>query len=341
MRKYRRTAFGVCGALASFHWISLESRAFAQDANVAVTVDCPPLGDEQRAALDARARAELLVRHASGSLSVTCADGANAVVSWHPSSGGGEGATKNLPLTSDPPAMVDLVLGSLDALIGGDTPQSSSAATPPVIAPVAPVASVASPMPGAPVLPMAPVMAPPFYGAPPRAVHPARAQKNDFLDTFVSVGVAVDFWSSSIGGGLGPRAAVRVVLPEQFAVDAGGELLFGLAMPDAVAGLVGRLYAGGEYDIDDDRQFRAGVDLDLDVVHLSPDASTHASGATKVLPAATLRFGYAPPLVVPIVFGPTLTVHTGPLRADINGAEAFSIPTFSVGLFVEGDIGPL
>jgi len=188
---------------------------------------------------------------------------------------------------------------------------------------------------------MAPVMAPQFYGPPPPAARPAPARKNDSVASFVSVGVAAELWSSSIGGAAGPRAAVRVALPEQFAVDAGGELLFGFAKPDAVAALVGRLYAGGEYDIDDERQFRAGVDLDADVVHLSPDASTGAAGATKVLPGATLRFGYAPPLVLPIVFGPSLTVHTGPLHAEINGAEAFSIPTFSVGLFVEGEIGPL
>lgn len=272
---------------------------------------------------------------------MTCADGANAVVSWKPSTGG-EPTTKNLPLTSDPPAMVDLVLGSLDALVGGDAPQPSLTATPPiVVAPVAPVVPSASPMPVAPVPPMAPVMVPPFYGAPPPGARPPPARKTDALETFVSVGVSAELWSSSIGGGLGPAAAVRVALPEQFAIAAGGELLFGLAKPDAVAGLVGRLYAGGEYDIDDDRQFRAEVDLDADVVHLSPDASTNASGATKVLPGATLRFGYAPPLVLPVVFGPTLTVHTGPLHADINGAEAFGIPTFSVGLFVAGELGPL
>src|SRR5262245_20229034 len=102
----------VLGALTLLPGVLRESCARADEGVVAI--DCPSFDGETRAALDARARAELLVRSRAGTLIIVC-QGSDATLTWHPLDG--SPTARTMPLADDARASIDRFLEALDLLL--------------------------------------------------------------------------------------------------------------------------------------------------------------------------------------------------------------------------------
>src|SRR5882724_13633190 len=113
----RRLPAPVIGALA----LLLFARPGMGSPDVTVAVDCPGFDAEGRAALDARARADLLVRNDGGTLVIVCR-GNTATLSWHPLAGAP--STSATPITDDARASADSVLEALDTLLALPAPNA-------------------------------------------------------------------------------------------------------------------------------------------------------------------------------------------------------------------------
>lgn len=325
-------------ALGRFLWAAFGSArilapeaARAAESPVVVAVDCPALGAEQRAALESRANAELLVRQESGTLVVVCEKG-RAQLSWHSSKG--TSPRTSVPLAADERVTVDRVLGEFDRLLNeaADAPSSaeddvgglaSAPSAPPVTKPLPATASD-----------------PGVVLSPPPSIPKEREDASGSIG--VSAGAALELWSSSVAGALGPNVRVEVALQSHWVLDVGGSVRWTLLAPDGVSGSLVRLHAGVIYVLDDARRFRIGALGLVDVLRATPEASLHTASVNHTVLGAGLHVDYVL-LDAPfrVVTGPTLSGRLGAVRVEFGDQQVFSIPAVAVGWSVEGLFGPL
>lgn len=313
----------------------LSGRASAQES-ATIAVDCPALDAESRAAVEARARADLLVRNAPGTFVVVCLE-REARLSWHPLAG--TPATASAPLDVDPRVSVDRILEGLGGLVTAGAAQADADAVPtgpaveaPVTAdPAANAPPSARPQPPPDVRPIAPVA-------------PDEAWRGGFGGVLLGAGMGGELWSGTAA--LGPRVSVLLSLPPRFEAGATATVFFTLRAPDQVSGRAVRLALTGSYALDRGERFHVGADVFLDLVHATaPGAGTANDATFGVLVRATGAL-----LVGKVRFelGPTLAIHPTPLRAQIgtapdgsNGNVAFTLQTFTAGLVLDVLVGPL
>jgi hypothetical protein len=313
----------------------LAGHAGAQEG-ATIAVDCPTLDAESRAAVEARARADLLVRNTPGTFVVVCSAGEGRL-SWHPLAGVPQTAT--VPLDADPRANVDRILEGLENLVAaGATPiptveTSGSAQPPPLASP--PDASAAAPVPG-PRTPLEPPPATPAtFGEP---------WRSGFRGVLLGGGIGGELWSNTAA--LGPRASVLLSLPAGFEAGAAATVFFTLRSPYQVNGRAIRVALTGAYPLDRGERFHVGADVFLDLVHAAaPNAGTANDAAFGVLLRATAALIIAP---LRIELGPTVALHPTRMQAQIgpapNGADgnvAFTLQRFTAGLVLDVLAGPL
>jgi hypothetical protein len=314
----RGQTLGLFAALLSF---AVSARA---EGEVSVRVECPALGEEQRAALESRAKAELLVRRESGSLLVSCRAGA-ADVRWQPQAGAAR--ERQITLAADATATQEQILEALELLLGPE-PAPAPAATPtpgvpaakPAVTPLPPRA-IPAPAPAPPPAPEALIREPP-------------APDEPFVELLA--GAAVELWSSEAGAMLGPEARAALALPAGWAVSGGALIGWTLRAPEGVAGRLVRARLGAEYHLGSARRLRFGAALLLDWMTATRDAgetseADHDVGARYVLLPPPVR----------VALGPDVSLRGAPVRVVIGESEIFRIPTLAVGASVEIVLGPL
>ena len=300
--------------------------AWADPSGASVQVDCPALGEERRAALESRAKTELLVRRESGTLVVVCRpDGVQ--LRWQ--SAAGRASEHSIPLAADAIATEEQILEALEILLNPPEP------APPVAAPASPQQPTPKPRPPPRPEPPAPAMQP----APVPAVEKAEASRTHFE---LLAGATAELWSSEVGGAVGPGARAIWALPSGFALSGGAVVAWTLKSPEEVNARTVRLHAGGEYHVDSARRWRIGASVLIDFLHANRDAGGVEETADERILGASLRAQYAlssPPFVV--VLGPTLSVRTAQVDVQVGRREIFSIPVVAPGLTAELGVGPL
>jgi hypothetical protein len=314
----------------------LAGRAGAQEGTT-IAVDCSALDAESRAAVEARARADLLVRNAPGTFVVVCV-GAEGRLSWHPLAG--VPVTTTVSLDADPRTSVDRILERLGELVTAATTSAPAEAAPPgdvVQAPdnTPPVASAAPPAPP-----------PPPPGSPPLDVpsEPAEAWRGGFRGVSLGGGVSGELWSGAAA--LGPRASVLMSLPARFQAGAAATVLFTLSSPDQVSGRMTRVALTFAYGLDSGERFRVGADFFVDLLHAAaPNAGSANSTVFGALVRATAALVTHP---IGLEFGPTLAIHPTPVQAQIgpgpdgsNGSVPFRVQTLTGGIVLDVLVGPL
>jgi hypothetical protein len=320
-------------ALALVATALLVGRAEAQEGST-IVVDCPAFDAESRAAVEARARADLLVRNAPGTFVVVCADDGAARLSWHPLAG--VPVTAIVSLDRDLRVSAERILEGLEGLVSAGVAASTEAQ---------PAGAVTQPPVSSPPTAAAAPFAPPLLARPPDEPAASRETwRGGFGGVLLGGGMGGELWSGTAA--LGPRASVLLSLPARFEAGAGATMFFTLRSPDQVSGRAIRIALNGSYALDRRERFRVGADVFLDLVHAAaPGAGAANDAAFGALVRATAA------LVIDSVrveLGPTLAIHPVPLQAQIgpgpggsNGSVAFTLPTFTAGLVLDVLVGPL
>jgi hypothetical protein len=294
----------------------------AADGTV-VAVDCLVLTPELRAALESRAKADLLSRGEAGTFVVVCGNDL-ATLTWHSLRGGSAATT--VPLGADTHALVDRLLAELDPL----TRPAPDASVSPALLAGAPSSAPAAPGPAPPATPVPEPAAPP----PPSAVV-TPTPETDGLGWAASVGAFAELWSPGVFGVLGPRARAAVVLPSGLTFGASGVIAWTPGASGGVHGRLVRLGLDAEYPVGEERRFRLGASAFVDTVHATPDSTLQTAPADATVPAAGIHalyaFGRRP---LRLLVGPTVGFHAGPVRVELGPQELFRIPAVTVGALV-------
>jgi hypothetical protein len=320
------SAFG----LLSFWWAR---PVWADPSGVSVQVDCPPLAEEPRAALESRAKTELLVRREKGILVVVCRRGA-VQLRWQPAAG--SVSEHSIPLAADAIATEEQILEALEVLLNPFEPKPVTPSPP------------APPPAAAPPKPLPPSPPGPTVLAPPPAIEPTPVRENagaawSYFELLAGVGV--EAWSSEVTGVFGPGARVLWAPFDRFgrlAVSGGAAIAWTLKSPEDVSARAVRIHAGGEYHFDSERRWRVGLGGQLDLLRASRSVNGVEETADERVLGGVVRAQYAltaRPLLVAI--GPTLSFRGQPVKVQIGQRELFSIPVLAPGFTVEVGLGPL
>jgi len=324
----RRISTATCAWVVAAPALTNEPRALADEPTVVIAIDCPALGAEEKAALDARARVEFLVRRLSGTLVVVCRE--TAELTWH--SFDHSPVRESVPLASEPRATVEQILAALDPLLAGQSQPATPATSALGAGPQMTMPTPTTPTP-------TPTDSPPPLATPLETRSSAQSRSHG---AFIQAGAVGEVWAGSLSAALGPRVSARLELPNRFAVEVGGAMLFGLTSPNDVSARLARVHAGSEVAFDDARRFRAGVDLFVDFLHASAPPSLNIGSADKSVGGMDVRLSYALASgPFGLVLGPTLNLHPGPVRVELGTRELFHIPTVSAGFVIEAALGPL
>lgn len=299
--------------------------ALAQAPEVRVTVQCPALDPEVRAALESRSKADLLVRHESGALTFACAE--TGVVTWEPAAG--KPLSERVVLSPYPDGVIEQFLETADRLIqtSHEPATGPQSAEPAVVGASSPSAPTPSPPP--PEMPETPETEPlPPQEAPERQATPLPV-------AFVAAGVA-ELWRSLPA--LGPALEFKWRFLSPFALDAGVTLLFTTEARSEVTARAVRAHVGAELER---APFRIGVRVLVDTLRASPAPELETSARSGTGVGARLHAAYALPLfdALRVAVGPTLTLHAAPLRVDYGATELFRVPVLTAGAEIQFEFG--
>jgi len=319
----------VLGALTLLNGVLRAPSASAKGAPV--SVDCPAFDDETRAALDARARAELLVRQQGGTLVVSCRTN-DALLTWHPSTGNPRRESRRSIAT---PGRASITFSKRSTLywrarrrtiLGPKGPRLHLRKLNPRRAPHRHTARTARSQARGTGIRAANWQR---RGGSTRERDAASRVSHRFRSRVVG-----ELWSRNEA--LGAHAFATLPLPSRFSVSVTGEAS-GPALPEGIDANLVRIAAGGDYGIDPAEHFRVGADAFVDFVHAE---SAQAGADDKAFVGASLRATAGFQLgAVRLQFGPTVSIHPGKVVIQIGDTEAFHVPTFAAGLRLDGVIG--
>jgi hypothetical protein len=274
---------------------------WAQTAGVDLSMDCPALGEDGLAALEARTRAELASRSLAGKLTVCCAS-TSGVVAWAPP---GEAAReRGVPLGSDRGASIDALLEALHALIvEGIAPEPPATPLPPAAADVPPV-----------VLPRV-----------------SRALARHTLAA--TIGVDSELWSGAIAVAVGGHLGARIAMSNDWSLTV-------LAGPEWGLGNAGGIRAWAlrtevSIDFEPIPNLRIAVGVTGRALWIDGATATSTSPGKTGGGLASLR--YVLPLgAFDLSVGPTIEALVRPVQiVEVGGSEIFRIPSLLPGLSLE------
>ena len=300
MRPLVRLAAVLGGACAA-------TAARAESPAVELRIDCPSLDDEARTLLEARARAQLASERLPGGELVIACVGASATLAWQPV--GGASRERTMVIEGEPASEVDALLAAIHALVAVQAP---AAPLPPVGAAAAPAGSTE-----------------PTEPAPPRR------EPSPFA---VLAGVDSELWQGGIAAAGGGHAGVVFSPGRRWSLVVLAGPAWGLSSADGLHAWRLRGVARVDYALLPALRIGLGASgriLWADAVR--GDVPPQRTGATA---GGLLSARYVLPLG-PIVLGvgPEVEALVQPISVDVAGAEVFRMPTFVVGLSVEGSGG--
>lgn len=291
----------------------------AEESPPAIRITCPELGVEERAALEARARAELSVAPLGDrSVDVDCGERRVVVVSL---SGEDDPVERRVADNVRGAALVDELVNAVYTLVAEvrrDADRDASATGPPRPA-----------SPGEP-------RAKPEVDSDDVAVSPPKPAPIRFA---VTSGADAELWSGALASALGGHLGARVSMRPRWAVELAGGAVWGLETGRS-AGLKGRaLRAALEVDYTPIPSLRIGLGADAHVLlvtgsgHVSPTAQSEASVGVLAAARFAHRFGR-----VELLGGPQVEVFAWPVIVQETGSEVFRLPLVVAGLSLEGAV---
>ncbi|HEX8796164.1 MAG TPA: hypothetical protein VF765_34680 [Polyangiaceae bacterium] len=270
-------------------------------------IACPSMAEGDRAALEARARAELAASApgADERWQVACADGA-ATLTWR--RGDGTVSTRTVTLTGEAAAAdLDRILEGLHALIAGREIELPGASAPGAARTGDAGAS--------------------GRGESPPVQVPARALLG------VLVGGDAELWEGSIGWALGFHAGVRLRLGATWSVLVALGTEWGLGTAAGASAWTLRGAARIEDEVVPHLLVGAGVGSRVLWASLAGSGGGPVVGATAgAMISAKLAWSAGP---IVLSGGPQLEAMVRPVAVDVSGTEAFRIPTWVGSLALE------
>jgi hypothetical protein len=320
----RASALGVLVGLA----LSVATTvAGATPDRVTFAIDCPPLDDDARAALEARARADLVLeRVREGTVRVACV-GSVARVAWRPVVGAPHDAQATLP--ADRPGAVDALLQVVhDVLVDVAAVDPRPADTTP-LASIPPTAPPPTPAPPASTAPPPEPSATGVHSEPEALATPAISRWR------VLAGARSELWSGAIGAALGADAGVRMVVSGPWRVAALAGPSWGLTGASGIHAWT--LHVGARAELVPWRHLALSAGIDARLLWASGGSPAFAqstldgtTGGATVGAAYLARLG---PLDVSL--GPAVEALLRPVIVQVNGQELFRLPTFVASLSLE------
>ncbi len=267
-------------------------------------MQCPSLGDEGTARLEARARAQLAPGDGDVEVRVRC-EGAAATLEVHDASGSRASSLSIAPSDSDP---IDAILAALRALL----------------------APAPNPLPAsAPPAPTTPTTEPPPEPAE-DVVEPAPSGRA-FAVVF---GADAELWQGAVGGAAGAHLGATFDLGPAWAVTVFVAPAWGLG--EAAGTTAWTLRGVAQIDWLPIRALRASLGatgrvLWAQATTLTPSQQEGTTGGAE----ASLRISL-PVGPFELSAGPTLDVLARPIVIDVGGSELFRLPVVVGAVTIEG-----
>jgi hypothetical protein len=293
--------------------LSIASAGRADPAQISVSIDCAAVDDEGRAALEARARADLLVGpYHDGSLSISCHEGMGRVV-W--SRAGGQVRTRLRLLPRDRPGIVDGLLEDMHVVLSEDALEDESAA--PAVPP-----AIVSPGPAAVLTLDGDRDKVAVEATSSRALPPVR----------FAASVHSELWSGAIGAAVGARAGLGIRLTGPWRLSLVGGPSWGTTSARDLRAWSLSTALTLDRDIGPQLDIGAGVVGSVLWANGSPHAFTEGQleGETA---GALLRAAYRAAVgPIELSIGPELEGLLRPVIVQVSGQEVFRLPTLVAGL---------
>ncbi len=307
----RRWLAAACGAAAAAGTLAGTTTARADEALPALRIACPELTDDDRAALEARARADLSMEPTgNGAVIIDCRARRVALE--------GPAAARERHVTPDVSgvALVDELLDALHLLLSERRVDDAP--------PNAVVADLPDPRRPAPA------------GAPqPDSQNSRSARQSDpFYRMAAAGGIDAELWCGAIGSAIGGHVGARMATRTGWATELDGGFLWGLGSTHTIEAHALRATVRVDYTPVASLRIGLGADARLLVATAhSPTSPTKLDGTTLgaiAMARYALRVGRFEFLV-----GPQAEIFVRPVVVQFNQSEALRIPTLLAGLSLE------
>jgi hypothetical protein len=284
----------------------------ADEGRPTMRIVCPDLADDDGAALEARARAELSVEPLrEGTLVVNCGDRRVSI------EGSGVSLERDVAPDVNGVAFVDELLTAVHALLVEARRADAKSAT--VVADQPEQASPSSP-PG------------PLER---KSGDSERSPPRDGLYRFASVGgFESEVWSGAIGAAIGGHVGARLSSRAGWATELDGGVVWGLGSAQAIEARTLRSTLRVDYAPVERLRIALGLDVRL--------LMARASGATSPVERDGATFGALAAACYALrvdrfelLAGPQAEVLAWPVVVQVNGSEVLRLPTLLAGLSVE------
>jgi hypothetical protein len=324
----------LLGAVCATLVLTLGGRlARAQESDISLRFDCPVLDPANRAALEARARAELTSAPLrQGEVAIECR-GDSATVAWQARGAPRHENTVRLP--SDAASTVEVLLEALDALLfekPAATTSSEPAAEPAATAP----APEAAPPPTSEQKAVPPVAT---VAPAPAATTPAQdtsAAASSSYSLALTLGGDSELWRGAIPGALGVHAGGRLQGPGAWSITLSGGVLWGIGSAQGLSSRTLRVVAGVDYLVVPHVRLGVGADGRLMTVDGDPSVAPASHDGATVGALVSARYSLSIG-ALDLSAGPHAEVLAYPLVAHLGNAEVFRVPTVMVGFVVDVD----
>ena len=309
-RMPRRWLGAACGAAAAAAALAGTPTARGDEALPALRIACPELTDDDHAALEARARADLSVEPPrDGAVLIDCRARRVALEGHAP-------LERHVTTDVSGVALVDELLDALHLLLSERRADDAP--------PNAVVADLPDPRPTA------------LAGAPqPDSQDSRLARQSDaFYRVAAAGGIDAELWSGAIGFAIGGHVGARIATRTRWATELDGGVLWGLGSTHTIEAHALRATLRADYAPVATLRIGLGADARLLVATAhSPTFPTKLDGATIgaiVMARCALRVGRFEFLV-----GPQAEIFVRPVVVQFNQSEALRIPTLLAGLSLE------
>lgn len=292
------------------------SPARAQGSDIALRIECPALDEASRAALEARARAELTSAPLpDGQVVIGCARDA-ATLAWQPVGGGRR--ESSVKLEPDAGSTVEALLGALDALLFEKPGKSES--NEPASAP-APVAK--------------PQVRPSVVSASKASTTDAASSEGGSpYGAGLMAGVDSELWHGALPGGVGVHAGGRLQAGGGWSVTLAAGALWGVGSAEGISSRTLRVVAGLEWVVVP--HVRLGLGADGRLMTVAGDASITPAALEATTAGAVASAHYLLQWgTLEVSAGPQVEILARPLIVQDMASEIFRMPSVMVGFALE------
>jgi hypothetical protein len=282
-----------------------------------VSILCEQLSHDDRASVEARARADLAVKGLrEGSIELSCADGRARADYAAP---GAPHQSRSAPSAADPRQLVEQLLALLD-----------DATTTSLDAPATPREGERPPVVGLELPRVAPSSKPLLENA--GADSSAAVAPSGWRRIELGIGIAGELWFAEITAAIGPRFGVGVALYPELYVRLSGAMLLASQRPEGIGSRLYALGAEAEWQLAERMSLVMGANLSQLVI--IPQDEWTPTSRSSLLPGlhARLPFRFVSGYVA---LGPEVVVRSRQRDIQLDERTALEVPAVCAGLLLE------